>query len=126
MSMSQNLNVCNVTVDGQQYYDSDSSRASRFLQNAAGMGWEFLQFTWCGGCCVCLMVILAIMSASSANKMGLGIMASIVLLCCCCSSYHYYGYTSYKSSITNDSAAVKTSPSSRPCKDNTNGQIYTR
>lgn len=124
--MAQEIKLCNITINDQKYYDSNVSRAGQAMSNILTIGWEFLQFAWCGGCCCCMALIFALIAATSPNQIALGMMGLIILCCCCCSSYHYYNYNSAKTELENISNSVKSTVDSRPCKDEQTGQVYTK
>ncbi len=124
--MSQEIKTCNITINNEKYYDSNVSRAGQAMADVLSMGWNFIQFAWCGGCCCCLTLLFALIAATATapNNIGLSILGLIILLCCCCSSYNYYKYYEAKTDLENISNSVKSTTDSRPCQDETTGQVY--
>ena len=117
-------NVCNVTINGQQYHDSTLQLGARAVGDVFSIGWEFVQFSYCCGCFICMLLILGIMAAGSSNSTSMIILGIPALICCLCSGYHYYNYNNAQSDLANISSSVQSTPGARPCKDPQTGVVY--
>lgn len=123
------INKCNVTINGEEYYNPDISSAGKTISNVLSIGWNFVNFLYALCCCISCVLILIIMISNSAPKSALNfgsvIIGLITLFFCLWASYSFYYYNVAQTELASESKKLSESKTSRPCQSSTTGKIFT-